>query len=98
MICHEPFNVVIYNEATLKKYHKKPGKLHVDATGSAVRKVSKKTVYCNAVIAEDEQSGRTYPVCVALCNSHTSEDITTLLVNVRRGFRLVTGNKNGAAS
>ena len=58
-----------------------------------MKKVSDKTVYCYAVVAEDDISGKTYPLCVALSNSHATEDIVTLLLNVRRGFRLVTGKK-----
>ena len=38
MICHDPFYVLIYNETTLKKYRKTLGKLHIDATGSVVKK------------------------------------------------------------
>ena len=50
-------------------------------------------MYCYAVIAADFESDQTYPVCVALSNSRMVEDITTLLLNVHRGFRLATGKK-----
>ena len=65
----EPFCVHVYKEHMLKKYRKKQTTLHLDATGSVVRNIGGKPVYCYALIAEDPV--KSYPLAVICCRMPT---------------------------
>ena len=85
-ISYEPFWVHIYKEHMMKKYKECPTTLHLDSTGSVVRKVNDKTVYFYALIAENED-GNSYPLGVMLANGHTTGTITYFLTRICEAFK-----------
>ena len=77
----------VYKEHMLRKYKTNPTTLHVDATGSVVRHVRGKTVYCYAVVAEAESG--TYPLGLMLSNSNSTSTITYFLTRLCEAFKTV---------
>ena len=80
-----PFFVHIYKEQMLNKYKANPTTIHIDAIGSVVRKVRGKTVFCYAIVAEDETMG--YPVGMMLSNAHSTATITYFLTRLSEAFK-----------
>ena len=70
---------------------RKSGVLHIDATGSVVRKVHDRDVYCYAIVVADDEGS--YPLAVMLSESHTTNTINYFLGNVNEKCKILTGQE-----
>ena len=86
---YDPFYVHIYVEAMLRKYKKQPTALHIDATGSIVRNVNGRKVFCYAVVAAGTTEHSSYPLAIMLSKSHTTATITYFLMRLFEAFKQV---------
>ena len=84
----QPFKVHIMKEELLRFYHRNPSNLHLDATGSVVRRVNQKDVYCYALVAADQEGS--FPLAVMISNSHTTVTISHFLQHVNAVYKRLT--------
>ncbi|KAF0288512.1 Fatty acid oxidation complex subunit alpha [Amphibalanus amphitrite] len=86
-----PLVVHLYREHFLRKYHRAPTPLHLDATGSVTRQVGEKQPFLYALIAESpEAETRSYPLAHLLAESHTVPTVAHFLSQLAHGYWLVT--------
>ena len=84
----QPFKVHIMKEELLRFYHRNPSSLHLDATGSVVRRVNQKDVYCYALVAADQEGS--FPLAVMISNCHTTVTISHFLQHVNAVYKRLT--------
>ena len=83
-----PFKVHIIKEELFRYYKKERPNLHLDATGSLVRKIDQRDVFCYALVAADRQGS--FPLAVMLSISHTTVSITHFLQHVNAEYKKLT--------
>ena len=83
----EPFKVHIFTEELLRHFNTNTSPLHIDATGSVVRKINGKDVYCYAVVASDDEGS--YPLGLMLSNSQTTVSITHFLQHLNDSYKTI---------
>ena len=86
----------LYREHFLRKFHKDPAILYLDATGSVTRQVGDERPYVYALVSS-RGPGNKYRLRYMLTESHTVSTIEHFLSQMSRDFKLVNKDSLSAA-